>query len=274
MSNILEKIIQTKKEEVEKYIQTSFKKDKQDGTSYKYVYYSNQDFFSSLKKEPQNNTNHKASTPKIIAEVKKASPSRGLIYENFDPVALAKEFNKKGATAISVLTDEKYFQGNLEYINIIKKEVPLPILRKDFIVDESQIIQSKVAGADAILLIVKVFLMLADNKKDKALLLLSHYLDKAKELGLDCLVETHNEQELKIAVSAGANIIGINNRNLEDFTINLETTTQLAKLLPESWRQKNCLVSESGFFSKEDFPENVDAVLIGEGLARKTENIF
>lgn len=225
------------------------------------------DFFKALKQT----TDSANSTPNLIAEVKKASPSKGVIRADFNPIAIAKDFETKGASAISVLTDEKYFQGKLEYLSVIKQAVNIPVLRKDFIISEKQIKQSAQAGADAILLIVRALLQISDNKADRAMLMLSHFIDVAQGLGLQCLVEVHNKQELQIAVTAGAKIIGINNRNLDTFELDLSTTSNLLELLPKEWRKQNCVVSESGMFSKEDFPVGVDAVLIGEGLAKNPD---
>jgi len=253
--NFLTQILATKKEEIGQIIDL-----------FEVTSSPTRDFFKALKQ-----TNSSISSPRLIAEVKKASPSKGVIRADFDPVAIALEFESKGASAISVLTDEKYFQGKLEYLTAIKQAVSLPVLRKDFIISEKQIKQSAVAGADAILLIVRALLQISDNKADKALLMLSHFIDIAQEYGLQCLVEVHNKQELQIAVTSGAKIIGINNRNLDTFELDLNTTPSLLELLPKDWRKQNCIVSESGMFSKEDFPVEVDAVLIGEGLAKDPE---
>ena len=195
----------------------------------------------------------------IIAEVKKASPSRGVIKADFDPVSTAKSYAQNGAAAISVLTDEKFFQGRLEYIQQIKSTLKLktiPLLRKDFIIDPYQVYESRAAGADAILLIVAI---LTDEQLSE-LLLLSRFL------GMDCLVETHNEKEVAAAIDADAGIIGINNRNLADMTVNLETTERLCPLIP----REKIIVSESGIKDEKDIRHmkklGVDAVLIGEAL--------
>ena len=194
---------------------------------------------------------------KIIAEIKKASPSKGIINENIDPVVVAKQYVEGGADSISVLTEEKFFLGRNKYLMDVKKEVPCPVLRKDFIIDEYQIYQSKVIGADAILLIVTVL-----QERTKELYNLS------KQLGLECLVEVHDEKELELALEAGAEVIGVNNRNLKDFTVSLDTTKNLISSVPKDVVK----VSESGIRAKEDINYlrslGVNAFLIGETLMR------
>jgi indole-3-glycerol phosphate synthase len=189
----------------------------------------------------------------VIAEMKKASPSAGVIRDNFDPVQIAKSYVKAGANAISVLTDEEYFQGSLQFIEQIRPFVPIPILRKDFIVDPYQLLEARTFGADAVLLIVAAL----DQTRLQSL------LNKTYELGLEALVEVHSVEEMKIAVNAGAKIIGINNRNLETFTIDLATTEQLAPFAPPG----TVLVGESGLHTKNDIQRmiqaGVDAVLVG-----------
>ena len=174
----------------------------------------------------------------LIAEVKKASPSKGVICINFKPVKIAKTYATSGASAISVLTEEKFFRGSLLYLNQIKKAVKLPLLRKDFIVDEYQIYESRAAGADAVLLIVAC---LTDLK-------LKRFLQVVKELGMRALVEAHSVAEARTAVRCGAEIIGINNRNLRTFKVDLKTTAEVAKVIPSS----KIIVSESGICSKAD----------------------
>jgi indole-3-glycerol phosphate synthase len=189
----------------------------------------------------------------VIAEIKKASPSAGVIRENFDPIQIAKSYVKAGANALSMLTDEEYFQGSLEYIEQVRSFVPVPILRKDFIIDPYQLLEAKAFGADAILLIVAAL----DKEQLQSL------LNRTYELGLEALVEVHSADEMKIAVDVGAKIIGINNRNLETFTIDLATTEQLAPLAPPG----TILVGESGLHTKDDIQRmsqaGVDAVLVG-----------
>ena len=194
----------------------------------------------------------------LIAEVKKASPSAGVIVESFDPVAVAKNYARAGAEAISVLTDEQFFQGKLEYLEQIRAVVNVPLLRKDFILDEVQIAESAAAGADAILLIVAA---LPDDQ-------LQRLLDAAAVYQLDVLVEVHTLAELDRALETDARIIGINNRNLATFEVDLGVTEELSEQVPSGI----VLVSESGIKSAEDVARvkacGVNAVLIGEALMR------
>ncbi|TLU82345.1 MAG: indole-3-glycerol phosphate synthase TrpC [Chlorobium sp.] len=195
-------------------------------------------------------------TLRLIAEVKKASPSRGVIVEDFDPVAIAGRYFELGASAFSVLTDRMFFQGSDDYLMKVRQAFPLPVLRKDFVVDESQIFHSRIIGADAILLIVAALdaIQLAD------------YLQIAHSLGLHALVEVHDRRELDTAVACGAGIIGVNNRDLRDFTVRLETSVALRPFIPSGV----IAVSESGMKTLDDIARirnaSFDAVLIGEGL--------
>ena len=196
----------------------------------------------------------------VIAEVKKASPSRGLIRPNFDPVTLACIFAENNAAAISVLTEQQYFLGKIDFLNRIRQKVTLPLLRKDFIIDPYQIYESRANGADAILLITAI---LSSQQ-------LSDFLQLSTELGLAALVEIHNQAELDTALLANAEIIGINNRNLQTLQVDLSTTLQLAEQIPES----KIKVSESGIHSRQDIEKlasvDVDAVLVGEFLMRSS----
>jgi indole-3-glycerol phosphate synthase len=193
---------------------------------------------------------------RIIAEIKKASPSRGVIRADFDPVALATSLAAGGAAALSVLTDERYFQGRLAYLEEIRARVTLPLLRKDFVVDPYQIRESRAWGADAILLIVAAL-----GRDD-----LARLHTEAREAGLHCLVEVHAEEELDAALEIGATIIGINNRDLQTFEVDLETTRRLAPKLPG----EAIGVCESGIHARSDLLDmarhGVRAFLIGEGL--------
>lgn len=195
---------------------------------------------------------------KLIAEVKKASPSAGVIREAFNHIEIAGLYEQGGAAAISVLTDEEFFQGKLEYLTEIKQVVKLPLLRKDFIIDHYQIFETRVAGADAVLLIVRIL----SNEKLKAFLKLS------RELGMDCLVEVHDADELNKALDADAEIIGINNRDLNTFKTDLETTFKLRPLIPE----RKTIVSESGISTRTDILRlkdcGINAALIGETFMR------
>ena len=193
----------------------------------------------------------------VIAEIKKASPSKGIIREDFSPTEIAKQYETNGATCLSILTDEKYFQGSLDYLKQVRTQVEIPLLRKDFIVDEYQIYQSKLYGADCILLIVSA---LTDNQ-------LIEYKSIAEELSLDVLVEVHNQQELERILTMNFSLIGINNRNLSTFEVSLETTRDLSSLSGEA-----TLVSESGIRNKKDIEEilsyGVLNFLVGESFMR------
>jgi len=195
---------------------------------------------------------------KIIAEAKKASPSAGLIARNYDPVAIAKRFEASGADAVSILTERNYFLGSIDDLRTVREEIALPVLRKDFLVDEAQILESAASNADAILLIAA-----AVNPERLRLL---HKCATANKLS--ALVEVHTPDELEIAVDAGARIIGINNRDLATFEVDLDTTEKLLPHVPPGIS----IVSESGIRNSEDvarmsnFP--IDALLIGEALIR------
>lgn len=195
----------------------------------------------------------------LIAEVKRASPSKGVIRSEFDPLAVAKRYHEAGADALSILTDEPYFGGRLEYLALIRPHVPLPMLRKDFIIDPYQIYESRVMGADAILLIV------AAIESDA---LLREWRELAESLGLDALVEVHTEAELERALRSGAGLIGINNRNLHTFETTLQTTFDLLPRVPPNV----LLVSESGIETAEQvralYQAGVKAILVGETLMR------
>jgi len=200
----------------------------------------------------------------LIAEVKRASPSAGVIVESFDPVAIAKNYARAGVEAISVLTDEKFFQGHLGYLGAIRSAVPQPLLRKDFVLDPLQIMEAAVAGADAILLIV------AALNQDELISL----LETATLYQLDVLVEVHTLPELERALETPAQIIGINNRSLATFQVDLGVTERLSEEVPE----EIVLVSESGIRTAEDLARikacGVDAVLIGEALMRGQSGLF
>jgi len=212
-------------------------------------------------------TKHNSRGINVIAEVKKASPSAGIIREDFDPVAIAQIYEKCGADAISVLTDEKYFQGRLEYIEQIKKVVDLPILRKDFIIDIWQVYESLAAGADAILLIAEVL------KPGE----LMDLMIAAAELTLTVLLEVHEADTLMAVRSLigfpkkGYSVLGINNRNLTTMQVDLNTTSRLAELL----ENQNELVAESGIKTRADVDKlksvGVRAILIGQTLCEHTD---
>ena len=196
---------------------------------------------------------------KLIAEVKRASPSRGVIRDEFNPLEIAKIYSANGASAISILTDAKYFQGNLDYLAQIsaglRPDRP-PLLRKDFIFDPYQIYESRAYGADALLLIAALL-------TDEAL---KELLELSQSLNMQCLVEVHNEQEVEQAIASGAHIIGINNRDLNTFKVDLNNTVRLRPLIPED----RLVISESGIKTRRDIEKlqtlGVNALLVGEAL--------
>lgn len=197
----------------------------------------------------------------IIAEIKKASPSKGVIRPDFDPVQLARIYAAEGAAAISVLTDERFFQGSLEYFDAVRSTMDLPLLRKEFIIDPYQVYEAKLHGADAVLLIVAA--LTPDELKSL------HQL--AAELDLESLVEVHTQAELELALEIGATIIGINNRDLATFHTTLQVTERLVEHIPAGVT----VVSESGISTREDIERlrdwRVDAVLVGEALTREKD---
>lgn len=195
---------------------------------------------------------------RLICEVKKASPSKGIISKSFEPVRTALEYENSGAAAISCLTEEHYFKGSDEYLENISKRVKIPVLRKDFIIDAYQIFHARVLGASAVLLIAAAL----DDKS------LSEFLSLTHSLGMKALIEVHNEDELDRALSIDPEIIGINNRNLKTFEVSLDTTARLIEKIPEG----KIIVSESGIKTNADMKAlrqmGADAVLIGETLMR------
>jgi indole-3-glycerol phosphate synthase len=194
----------------------------------------------------------------LIAEVKKASPSAGVICKDFDPVKIAKEYEAAGASCLSVLTDEKFFQGSLDYLRQIRAAVKIPLLRKDFIIDERQILEAIEWGADAILLIVAI---LTDEQLQK-------FHSLATEAGLAVLVEVHDEAELERALKISPKLIGVNNRDLKNFKVDLATTKNLAKKIGTG----KILVAESGIHSRADVERlkkyGAKAILVGESLMK------
>ena len=195
-----------------------------------------------------------------ICEVKKASPSKGLIAPDFPYLEIAKEYKEAGAAAISCLTEPFYFQGSDEYLWEIASEVDIPVLRKDFVVDDYMIVQAAAYGAAAVLLICA----LLDDRQ------LREYREMAEDLGMDALVEAHDAEEVERALKSGARIIGVNNRNLKDFTVDIHNSERLRELVPENI----VFVSESGIKTPEDvgrlYQNKTDAVLIGETLMRSS----
>ena len=197
----------------------------------------------------------------IIAEVKRASPSKGLIAEDFDYLAIAKEYEEAGASAISVLTEPYFFKGSNDYLKEISQCVSIPILRKDFVIDEYMIWEAKALGASAVLLIVSI-LSIVELKK---------FLDLAHDLGLSAIVETHDGDEIRTALNVGAEIIGVNNRDLTNFTLDIENSINLRRCVSGDV----IFISESGIKTPEDVrrlkENNVDAVLIGETLMKSDD---
>ncbi len=249
---ILDEIIQKTKEEVERR-KKEFPLDWL-GRSLAYNPFVPRPVEEALRSTPQ-------EPYRIIAEVKKASPSKGVIREDFDPIAIAKEYQKGGANAISVLTEPFFFQGDIEYLTQIRRYVPTPLLRKDFIIDKYQLVEALVYGADFVLLIAKAL-----SRKE-----LKELLEYTWHLGMEALVEIHDKKDLIKAVFAGANIIGINHRDLETFNIDLTLSERLVPLIPKG----KIIVAESGINSFEQIEHlhniGVDAFLIGEHFMRQKD---
>ena len=251
--NILQKIVEQKKIEVARLPQRPI---------------SGSDLLRALKRRGDRRDfaaalSQSDRSVRLIAEVKKASPSAGIICPDFDPVRIARDYEAAGASCLSVLTDEKFFQGSLDNLKRIRAAVALPLLRKDFIIDERQILEAIEFGADAILLIVAI---LSDQQ-----LKLFHSL--AREAGLAALVEVHDEAELDRALAIEARLIGINNRDLNTFKVDLATTERLAAKLRSTARMsETLLVSESGIHSRNDVERlarsGAGAILVGESLMR------
>jgi indole-3-glycerol phosphate synthase len=255
--NILEKIVEQKKLELE---QLPKRPASAEHLRWAVKTHGQRRDFASALRYPR----HGATA--LIAEVKKASPSAGVIREDFDPVAIAKDYEEAGAACISVLTDERFFHGSKEYMRQIRNAVHLPILRKDFIIDARQIIEAIEYGADAILLIVAI---LTDFQ-------LKLFISSATEAGLDVLVEVHDEEELQRALGAGANMIGINNRDLRTFRVSLDTSVNLiAKAKATGDATRRVFVAESGIHSRDDVQRlasaGAHAVLVGESLVREPD---
>lgn len=217
------------------------------------------DFLAALR--------HSKTKPAVIAEVKKASPSKGVIREDFDPAAIALAYQQGGASCISVLTDVKFFQGSFDNLAIVRSTVEVPLLCKDFLIYPYQIYLARVRGADAVLLIASIL-----SDKD-----LQYFVKIVKALGMSALIEVHTLEELdRVLTIEGVNLIGINNRNLEDFTVNLETTSQLLAARGSEIRDRDILVvSESGLHVPADLAlvvsAGAQAVLIGESLVKQAD---
>lgn len=245
--NILEQIVEKRKvrvSEAKQQISLEEMKEKAEKTAGREPF----QFEQSIRKDEMS----------FILEVKKASPSKGIIANSFPYIGIAKEYESAGASAISVLTEPDFFMGRKEYVSEIGRNVSIPILRKDFIIDPYQIYESKVIGADAILLICSILTSEELNK----------FHTIATSLGLSCLVEAHNEEEITQAIEVGAKIIGVNNRDLKDFNVSVRHSQNLRGMVPEDI----LFVSESGIKTREDVMNlemaKVDAVLIGETMMR------
>jgi indole-3-glycerol phosphate synthase len=277
--NILDQIVATKREELARLL-PKIGAIKQAAAARK----DYRDFVGALRgavrpPRPANDTDSAGRTGSsppstnvaLIAEIKKASPSAGVISPKFDALRVARAYEAAGAAALSILTDEKYFQGRIEYLQLIRDAVKLPLLRKDFIVDELQVYESAGRGADAILLIVAIL----DDRQ------LRDYRALAEHLHMAALVEVHDEHELERALNAGAAIIGINNRDLRIFTVDLSTTERLCAVLcrgrnaAPTAATERLIVAESGINTRADVERvaaaGVDAILVGETLMRSTD---
>ncbi len=249
MPTILDKIVATKRRQIERAKESAPEAELRSRLSDAPPL---RDFFNPLAA---------AGPIKLIAEVKKASPSAGVIRANFDPVAIAKVYEAHGATCISVLTDEPHFQGRLEHLEQIRQSVSLPVLRKDFILDAYQLVEARVAGADAVLLIAECL----DDCNLRKL------FNAACELGMTPLVELYEPENLQRVFDAGATLIGVNNRNLHTFEVDLEHAIHLRQRVPDEC----VLVGESGIKTREDVRRleaaGVDAILVGESLMREPD---
>lgn len=252
MSDILKKILETKHAEVAAATATKPLKQMQEEA---YAAADPRDFAGSIHARIM------ADKPAVIAEIKKASPSKGVIREDFDPVAIAKSYEKGGAACLSILTDVPYFQGSPDYLRQAKAACSLPVLRKDFMIDPYQIFEARAMGADCILLIV------AALELNKMRLL----EEVAHDLGMAVLVEVHDADELELALQLDTPLIGINNRNLRTFDVTLQTTLDLLQKMPDD----RCVVTESGIFTAEDVAlmrsHDVHTFLVGEAFMRQPD---
>jgi len=245
--NILEKILVNKRMEVEREKAKNPISLLEEKTKI-----SKRDFYKALKE---------GKGIKLIAEIKKASPSKGLIRKDFNPSLLAKTAEDAGAGAVSVLTDEKFFKGSLKYLEQAARNISIPVLRKGFIIDRYQVIESRVYGADALLL-------LANALSEKQI---QDFLELSHSYGMACLVEAHTDEELKKVLNTSARIIGINNRNLDTFKVNIETTEKLISAISRD----RVVVSESGIQDRKDMVYleglGIDAALVGEALMKNLD---
>jgi indole-3-glycerol phosphate synthase len=252
MANILDEIIKKTKTDLEQR-----KKDyPMDwlGRSLAYNPFVPKDVKAALKSTPQN-------PYRIIAEIKKASPSKGIIKEDFDPIVIAKAYEEGGADSLSILTEPHFFKGDKEYLGMVRRYVNMPLLRKDFIIDKYQLVEALVYGADYVLLIAKAL-----SRKE-----LKELYDYALHLGLEVLVEVHDKADLIKAMFAGANIVGINHRNLDTFEMDMKLCEKLIPLIPNG----KIIVAESGINDHETLKElskmGADAFLVGEHFMRQDD---
>ena len=247
--NILDKIVKTKYEELEKYTKDYVKQLEKKAEERKSV----KDFKNALLQDKIN----------IIAEIKKASPSKGVIRKDFNPVEIAKIYEENGAAAISVLADEKYFQGHIDYVEAVSKVVSIPVMRKDFIIDERQVLEAYAKGADSYLLITRIL----EPKK------LRQLMEFGRQLNIEPLVEVFTEEEAKITIDEGGKIVGVNNRDLNTFKVDINKSKNLCPKIKE-WGAE-IVVAESGISSKKEIDElrnyGVNAFLIGESLMREKD---
>ncbi len=252
MADILDEIIQKTRDDLEKR-KVEYPMEWL-GRSLAYNPFMPKDVHVALKATTEN-------PYRIIAEVKKASPSKGIIREDFDPMVIAQAYEKGGADALSILTEPHYFQGDKEYLGMVRRYVNIPLLRKDFIIDKYQLVEALVYGADYVLLIAKAL-----SRKE-----LKELLEYAHHLGLEVLVEIHDKKDLIKAIFAGANIIGINHRNLETFEMDMKLSEKLIPLIPNS----KIIVAESGINDHETVLElskvGADAFLVGEHFMRQDD---
>lgn len=252
MSDILNKILATKREEVAK---ASAIKSLKEIHEEALAQPEPRDFVGNLAKKDA------ANLPAVIAEIKKASPSKGVIREDFNPAEIAKSYEQAGAACLSVLTDEQYFQGSAAYLKQARDACSLPVLRKDFMIDPYQVVEARAMGADCILLIAAALEL-------KQMQLLE---DVSHELGMAVLVEVHNQKELDLALKLSTPLVGINNRNLRTFDVTLQTTLDLLKNLPDD----RFVITESGIFTPGDVAlmrdNNVNGFLVGEAFMRQPD---
>lgn len=252
MSDILNKILATKQEEISK---ASAEKSLQQIHEEALAQENPRDFVGSLIEK------NDADLPAVIAEIKKASPSKGVIRENFNPAEIAISYEKAGAACLSVLTDEQYFQGSADCLKQARAACSLPVLRKDFMIDPYQVVEARAMGADCILLIAAALEL-------KQMQLLE---DVSHELGMAVLVEVHNGDELDLALQLETPLVGINNRNLRTFDVTLQTTIDLLEKLPDD----RFVITESGIFTSDDVAlmreHNVNGFLVGEAFMRQDD---